>query len=135
MKKIRNTIKDLKHYKLKALMAAVVIMNGIILSSCETMEDTYKEYVITRVYSPKVLNLTAVVGYKTVTLNWDNPKGDIAKKIHITYGDVTVTLEEMVETVTIDELEIIGYDFSVYTVDAQGNLSVPASIYVFPNGE
>lgn len=106
-----------------------------LFAACENMEDTYKEFQITRIYSPKINNLSAITGYKSVTLNWSNPEGDIAKKIYIVYGEENITIDEMVETVTINNLEIKGYNISVYTIDAHGNKSVPVTVYVFPNGE
>ncbi|MCF8370058.1 MAG: DUF4998 domain-containing protein [Bacteroidales bacterium] len=104
--------------------------------SCAKMDDNYSDYLdINKVYSPKVTNLTKIPGLKQVRLKWDNPTGDIAKKIFIDYMDSTVTIDSMITSYHLTGLEIKGYDISVYTMDAFDNLSVPETVSVFPNGE
>lgn len=113
-----------------------IIVIYIALLSCDKMDDNYKKYIEKeKVYSPKVTNLTAVVGLKTATLNWENPKGDIAKKILITYNSDSLKTENMVNTAVLSNLEIKGYKISVFTIDAFNNYSIPTSIQIFPNGE
>jgi hypothetical protein len=99
------------------------------------MEDNYEKYIESRIYSPRVTDLNAAVGFKTVTLSWQNPSGDIAKKIIVQYDDQEIVYDEMINEVVIDELEIKGYQMTVLTEDAYGHRSVPSSVYVFPNGE
>jgi len=107
----------------------------IALSGCDKMDDNYEKYLeVEKVYSPKVMNLTAEEGLMEATLFWDNPAGNIAKQILIDYGDSLITTEEMVDSVKLSGLEIKGYDVSVFTIDGFGNLSVPATIQIFPNG-
>lgn len=106
-----------------------------LLTSCEKMEDTYSMYQVETIYSPKVSNLAAQVGYKTATLTWTNPKGDLAKKIMVEYDSKEVLYDELIETVTLDDLAIKGYEISVFTLDAYGNRSVPSKVYIFPSGE
>lgn len=104
--------------------------------SCEKMDDNYKEYLDRqKVYSPKINNLSADVGLKTATLYWENPEGEIAKKIFIDYKDDSLKYEQLVDSAVLDNLEIKGYDVSVYTIDAFNNYSVPVTIQIFPNGE
>ncbi len=129
-KKIYNKVKWIG----KVMWLTVIITVIITVSSCEDMEDTYKEYLFEKVYSPKVTMLTAIPGYQTVTLHWQNPEGDIVEKIEIRYDDVVLELEELKESVVLTDLEVKGYDLSVYTIDKAGNYSVPVTIYVFPNG-
>ena len=106
------------------------------LMSCDKMEDNYTEYLNNeRTYSPKVKHLVAETGLREVTLYWQNPEGDLAKKIQIDTGDEQLTFDEMIHTATLSGLEIRGYEISVYTLDAYGNLSVPETVQVFPNGE
>lgn len=99
------------------------------------MEDTYKDYQTDTIYSPKVTDLKAQVGYKTVTLAWTNPNSDLAKSILVEYDGKSVAIDGMVATATLNDLVIKGYEISVFTIDAFGNRSVPSKIYVFPNGE
>mgnify|MGYP000737151315 CR=1 FL=1 len=118
---------------IKILIALVAILN---ISGCSKMDDNYIDYLkMEKVYAPKISNLTAVVGLKTATLTWDNPEGDIAKKILIDYQDDSLKFDSMVDTAVLGNLEIKGYDVSVYTIDAFNNYSIPVTIQIFPNGE
>ncbi len=118
------------------IYSIITILAVLSITACETIEDTYAKYLEDEVvYSPKVRNIRSYPALKEVTLAWDNPSGDVAKKILIDYQDDTLTTETLVDTIIITGLEIKGYTISVYTMDAFGNLSVPESIVVFPNGE
>jgi len=114
-----------------------VVLVGMLFgfSSCDDMEDNYEQYLEEIIYSPRVTNLSAVNSFKTVTLSWDNPQSNIAQKIIIRYDEEEILYNEMVNTAIVKNLEVKGYEMSVYTLDADGNYSVPALIYVFPNGE
>ena len=108
----------------------------VINLSCEKMDDNFKEYLeLQRSYSPKVNNLTADVGLNTVTLHWENPSGTIAKHILVDFRDDSIYFEQMVDSVSIDSLEIKFYTMTVFTIDEFNNRSVPVSVSVFPNGE
>jgi len=102
---------------------------------CEKMDDNYQKYISNRIYSPKVKELSATAGYKTALLEWINPIGDIAKTIEITYDDVVIKTEDLVNNYKLTDLDLKGYDISVYTIDQHGNRSVPAHVYIFPSGE
>ncbi len=105
-------------------------------ASCDKMEDNYTQYLAREwIYPPKVMNLVAYEGLREVSLTWENPAGDLAKKILIDYGDDSLLIETMVDSVHIGDLEIKGYDVSVFTLDEYNNRSVPESITIFPNGE
>lgn len=119
--------------KLQFIISIVVIF---IAFSCEKMDDNYKKYLEeNKIYSPKVTNLTADVGLRTATLHWTNPEGDLAKKIFVDYSEDNITIEQMVDSLVLENLEIKTYNISVFTIDAFGNYSVPATIQIFPNGE
>jgi hypothetical protein len=108
----------------------------VLLSSCDKMEDNYEQYLEKeKIYPPKVMNLVAYEGLREVSLTWDNPSGDQAKKILVDYGDDSLLIETMVDSVHIVDLEIKGYNISVYTLDDYNNRSVPESTTIFPNGE
>jgi hypothetical protein len=122
--------------KRSAIIYIILAIGVFTLPQCEKMDDNYSDYLeINKVYSPKVLNLHSIQGLKQVRLLWDNPEGDIAKKIFIDYTDSTITIDSMITSYHLTGLEIKGYDISVYTMDAYDNLSVPETISVFPNGE
>ncbi len=108
----------------------------LLVASCDKMEDNYAQYLAKeQIYPPKIMNLVAYEGLREVSLTWDNPAGDLAKKILVDYGDDSLLIENMVDSVHIGDLEIKGYDVSVYTLDEFNNRSVPESTTIFPNGE
>jgi hypothetical protein len=102
---------------------------------CEKMEDNYEQYITNKIYSPKVIDLTASIGYKTALLEWINPTGDMAKKIEIVFDDVLINSDELISSYQLTDLELKGYQVFVYTIDLYGNRSVPAQVYIFPSGE
>jgi hypothetical protein len=100
------------------------------------MEDKHKDYLKNvQVYSPRVTELNAVSGLKEATLTWKNPQGNIAVKNAILLQDSTIVLDSLIESYKLTNLEIKGYQISVYTIDKFNNYSVPASVSIFPNGE
>ncbi len=121
---------------MKNIKLLSILLFTLLFFACDKMEDNYKQYEdMQRLYSPKITNLTATVGLKTATLEWDNPEGDLAKKIVVDFQDDILKFESLVDSVTLENLEIKGYNISVYTIDAFGNYSIPVSIQIFPNGE
>ena len=120
--------------KIKKFFSGLFLLAA--LGACEKMEDNYNQYLENvPFFPPKVLNLDADEGLKEVSLFWENPEGDIAKKILIDYEDDSLLFESMVDSAHLDSLEIKGYTISVYTLDEYNNRSVPETITVFPNGE
>ena len=121
---------------MKTLKIIGTIIITFLLTNCNSMDDNYKGYLKdVQIYSPCVTNLTVVSGLKVATLSWKNPIGNIAVKNIIHLQDSVITLDGLVETYQLKNLEIKGYQISVYTVDKFNNFSVPASITIFPNGE
>ncbi len=118
----------------KTIIPGVLLL--LLVASCDKMEDNYAQYLAReRIYPPKVKNLVAYEGLREVSLTWENPSGDLAKKILVDYGDDSLLIETMVDSVHIGDLEIKGYNVSVYTLDDYNNRSVPESTTIFPNGE
>lgn len=123
--KIKNNI------LLVFLFVAALILN----QGCDSMEDNYQQYLGEYNYSGKINNLRTYAGFERVILAWDNPKDQKSKSIMIVYGadSTAVTYDHMVDSVSIDGLNAgTGYDFIVYTLDADKNLSVPTKITAFP---
>ena len=103
--------------------------------ACESMEDNYEQYLGEYNYSGKIDSLRVYPGFERVVLAWDNPKDQKSQSIRIIYGadSTVVDYETLVDSVSIDGLDDgTGYDFTVYTLDAQKNISVPVSITAFP---
>lgn len=108
---------------------------GIVLAfgACDSMEDNYKDYLNNvQQYSPSIRNLTHIDSLHTIELFWENPPGDLAVKIKIDWGEDSIIIDEMADYYKLENLEIRGYDISVYTIDRYGNLSVPVTIAAFP---
>ncbi|MEI6555646.1 MAG: DUF4998 domain-containing protein [Paludibacter sp.] len=121
---------------MKILKIISLLLVSLLFANCDSMEDNYKDYLKNvQVYSPKVTNLTVINGLKEATLTWKNPQSNIAVKNAILLQDSTIVLDSLVETYKLTNLEIKGYQISVYTIDKFNNYSVPASISIFPNGE
>ena len=103
--------------------------------ACESMEDNYEQYLGEYNYSGKIDSLRVYPGFERVVLAWDNPKDQKSQSIRIIYGadSTVVDYETLVDSVSIDGLDDgTGYEFIVYTLDAQKNLSVPSSLTAFP---
>lgn len=121
---------------MKALKYILIGLMGLLFAACEQMDYNYEQYLEEEVvYSPSVRNLEAESFLKEVTLRWDNPPSNIAKNIIIDYQDSVITTETMIDSVHLVNLAVKGYTILVYTKDAFGNVSIPASVTAFPNGE
>ena len=136
----------MKIYKLLLLSALPAL--GL-LSSCEDMDENYKQYEVEDVYSGKVLNLTARVGFESAILSWDNPQDQISKGIEIVaVGNDTVSYTFDFATLTPNTPDLViyaadsvrinnlnqgtAYEMTVYTVDAYGNRSIDVMAPVMP---
>ena len=113
---------------LGTLLAATVALGG--LAACDNMDALYTQYMQEQTYSGKISNLQGQSGTGRVVLTWTNPEDQISKKIKIVYGDdkQEKIYETLVDEASIDGLTASAYQFTVYTMDAFGNLSVPVSI-------
>lgn len=120
-----------KNILLVFLFVATLIANN----GCDSMEDNYQQYLGEYNYSGKITNIRTYAGYERVILAWDNPNDQKSKSIKIIYGpdSTEVTYDNLVDSVSIDGLNAgTGYEFIVYTMDANQNLSVPTKITAFP---
>ncbi len=113
---------------LGTLLAATVALGG--LAACDNMDALYTQYMQEQTYSGKISNLQGQSGTGRVVLTWTNPDDQISKKIKIVYGDdkLEKVYDTLVDEASIDGLTASAYQFTVYTMDAYDNLSVPVSI-------
>ncbi len=112
-----------------------ILIALICFSSCDSMEDNFKQYLEEYNYSGKIDSLRVYPGFERVILAWDNPKDQKSKSIRIVYGvdSTVVSYDTLVDSVSIEGLSAgTGYEFIVYTLDTYNNLSVPSSITAFP---
>lgn len=120
--------------KLRYILTLLLI-SMIGFYACESMDDNYKQYLGEYNYSGKIDSLRVYPGYERVILAWDNPRDQKSKKIKIIYGadQTEIVYDQLVDSVSIDGLTAgTGYEFTVYTMDNNGNLSVPTSVTAFP---
>ena len=121
---------------MKTIKIISILLIATLFSNCGGMDDNYKDYLTNvPVYSPRVTNLSVVSSLKQATLTWKNPQGKIAVRNVLKLQDSIIVMEGLAETYTLTNLEIKGYQVSVYTQDKFDNYSVPATVYIFPNGE
>lgn len=114
---------------------AICLFGLIGLSSCgESMDDNYKKYTNEDNYSGKITDLRCYIGFERIILAWDNPTDQKSKRILIEYADSLHKYHDtLVDSISIEGLVSGGgYEFTVYTLDADSNKSVPSSITALP---
>lgn len=124
--------------KIKSITALCILVAFAVNCGCGSMEENYRQYLEESNYSGKIQNLRAYPGIEKVALAWDNPKGQKSKQIKVVYGadNIEVVFDEMRDSVVIENLTPgTGYEFAVYTLDRDKNLSVPTYITAFPVSE
>lgn len=116
----------------KYIICASIFLAGLI-AGCESIDDNYKQYLEEYNYSGKISNLKVAVGFQRAILTWDNPTDQKSKTSLIVFGKDSIAFDQLVDSVSISGLNSgSGYDFSVFTLDAYGNRSVPISISALP---
>lgn len=117
---------------------------AVALSSCGGQDEIYKEWVKKGGYDypAKAVNLSSVIGYKSVIINWEKPMDpavttatlfwdNYASSQSIDYADCPdgkVSME-------VGNLEDRSYTFDIVNYDAVGNKSLAAEITVSPYGD
>lgn len=117
---------------------------AVALSSCGGQDEIYKEWVKKGGYDypAKAVNLSSVIGYKSVIINWEKPMDpavttatlfwdNYASSQSIDYADYSdgkVSME-------VENLEDRSYTFDIVNYDAVGNKSLAAEITVSPYGD
>ena len=117
---------------------------AVALSSCGGQDEIYKEWVKKGGYDypAKAVNLSSVIGYKSVIITWEKPMDpavttatlfwdNYASSQSIDYADYPdgkVSME-------VGNLEDRSYTFDIVNYDAVGNKSLAAEITVSPYGD
>lgn len=117
---------------------------AVALSSCGGQDEIYKEWVKKGGYDypAKAVNLSSVIGYKSVIINFEKPMDpavttatlfwdNYASSQSIDYADYSdgkVSME-------VGNLEDRSYTFDIVNYDAVGNKSLAAEITVSPYGD
>lgn len=121
--------------KIKSTLIVGILLAFLGSYGCDSMEDNFKQYLEEYNYSGRIDSLRVYPGFERVVLAWNNPKDQKSKTIKVVYGpDSTVlTYDSLVDSISIENLTAgTGYEFIVYTLDANKNLSIPVSITAFP---
>lgn len=126
-------------------MKPIIIFSSVLLllfasmvTGCGDMYELQRIHEGEIIYSGRVADTTVrtYAGFERVALAWNNPKDAISKKTYITYKGLSeheLEFETLIDTLVIDGLKDgTGYDFTIYTVNAYGNLSVPTKVNVLP---
>ncbi len=117
---------------------------AVALSSCGGQDEIYKEWVKKGGYDypAKAVNLSSVIGYKSVIINWEKPMDpavttatlfwdNYASSQSIDYADYPDGKVSM----GVGNLEDRSYTFDIVNYDAVGNKSLAAEITVSPYGD
>lgn len=124
-----------------------MLVIGIMAGSCGKMDSTYYEFIKDgeRVYAGRADSLKAFAGMNRVKLSWilaADPMITKCKVYWIEQGtrdslEVAVNRTSNVDTVEviIDGLPEDSYNFTVYTVDSEGNSSVASEVIGYVYGE
>ena len=122
------------------LVGAIAFLGGC---TNDSLEDTYKEYAGKGEirYIGKCEGLAVSPGWKRIIAAWENNEDQIIKKVKLKWridekqDSILLergTTEYSIETINGQELEDGNYEISVCGVDAEGNTSIPISIYGRP---
>ena len=117
------------------IIAALCV--GVMLTSCYSQDDIYKEWVKPGGYNypAKVLNLSADKGFNRLVLKWEKPM-DPSVESFIVYWDNNAESSGEISysnysgsniSFEIDDLDDRSYSFNVVNLDEDGNKSVSAT--------
>lgn len=113
-----------------------VFVAFFVMAGCESLEDTYADYAGVSRYLGTCQNVSVTPGWKRLIVKWENHVDPMIENIKITWklGDEVkdVILEKGTTEYSIPGLENEVYEISVYSMDKNGNLSLPVIVYERP---
>ena len=121
-----------KHILLSTILLIVI---AFATNSCEGMDDNFRKYLQERNYSGRIDNLVATPGFERVVLRWVNPTDQRSQRIRILVSgiDEPIEFDTLVNEASIEGLtDATGREFTVFTLDAFGNQSVPVRATAIP---
>lgn len=135
MNKLLYTKKTVYSFYLLAMM-------GLVLGSCDKMEDNYKAFITDGevTYTPKALDIEGKSGNKRVQLEWDVTSNTNIEKWLFSFGEKTITLdntdrENSHKTYILEDLEEGDYVFSVQSISKNGSKSLATELPLTVFGE
>lgn len=118
----------------KYIIWLLLVLSAI--TGCESLEDTYADYAGTTRYLGKCQNVNVAPGWKRLIVTWENHVDAVIENIKITWVLNNVKKEVVLEKGTteysISDLENGVYEISVYSMDKDGNTSLPEIRYERP---
>lgn len=117
---------------------------AVALSSCGGQDEIYKEWVKKGGYDypAKAINLSSVIGYKSVIINWEKPMDPAVRTAALFWdnyaGSKSIDYADYPDgkvSMSVDDLEDRSYTFDIVNYDDAGNRSLAAEITVSPYGE
>ena len=112
-----------------------LVVIALATKNCDGMDDNFRQYLQERNYSGKIDSLVATPGFERVILRWVNPTDQRSKSIRIVVSgiDEPIEFDTLVNEASIEGLvDATGRSFTVFTLDAFGNQSVPVSTTAIP---
>lgn len=114
---------------------------AVALSSCGGQDEIYKEWVKKGGYDypAKAINLSSVIGYKSVIINWEKPMDPAVRTAALFWdnyaGSKSIDYADYPDgkvSMSVDNLEDRSYTFDIVNYDDAGNRSLAAEITVSP---
>lgn len=114
---------------------------AVALSSCGGQDEIYKEWVKKGGYDypAKAINLSSVIGYKSVIINWEKPMDPAVRTATLFWdnyaGSKSIDYADYPDgkvSMSVDNLEDRSYTFDIVNYDDAGNRSLAAEITVSP---
>ncbi|GAA6258149.1 hypothetical protein F070042J6_40010 [Bacteroides sp. f07] len=115
-----------------------LLMAILTMVSCESLEDTYKDYAGDGPirYLGKCMDLTVQPGWNRLIVSWTNSADPVIDKIKVTWSKDGVIKEQLLDRETaefnIPDLEDGNYEVTVCSVDKEGNTSLKSTSYGRP---
>ncbi|MDE7073973.1 MAG: DUF4998 domain-containing protein, partial [Odoribacter sp.] len=123
---------------MKKLYLPGLILISLIMTKCQSLEDTYSDYAGDHVirYVGKCSELTVTPGWQRLNVEWNNSVDPAIEKIKLTWsadGRISDTLLLPGTTAcNLTDMEDGAYEVTVCGMDKEGNLSLPETAYARP---
>ncbi|WP_294543162.1 DUF4998 domain-containing protein [uncultured Bacteroides sp.] len=121
---------------MKKYIGLLVVILAMV--SCESLEDTYKDYAGDGPirYLGKCTDLVVRPGWNRLIVSWTNSADPVIDKIKITWSKDGVVKEQLLDreinSFNIPDLEDGNYEITVCSIDKEGNTSLKSPIYGRP---
>lgn len=126
----------------KNILYAMSFVAVFLIGACDNMNDIHQQYLEggERIYAAKPLNVEGKAGFKRVQLSWNFTSVNKIETVYVRYDDkeLTYPIESSKDTLMVKELDNLeedSYNFSISTVDYNGNESLVSDVYANAYGD